>query len=278
MNTKNIIIILPLLALIITLAAGCAYIPQDPDSNATKDDNTTDQTEPAPDIVEKRGQKTNITKFNELLTRATKIKAFKYKITDTGMEGTNKDTYSIKMLGRYVKIGLPEPREHDTGEVFDEVIMDRLTKTAFTHCSSDLCLKPELDRELEKVEYETYYMPDPLEYIYKITDTQYVKEEMLGDQYTKVFNAQFEKRPARVWLQEYYGFPLKIIIRMEDDNKRTITFDDMIIDNTRLVDIKPPFNFTVKGEEGTWIMWEHYLGDWPPQNNVNLDQRIPLTA
>jgi hypothetical protein len=133
-----------------------------------------------------------------------------------------------------------------------------VTKTAFSHCSIKNCPKPNLDKELEKVKYDDYYINDPLEYLYKATTPTYIGEEMLGDQYTKVYNIMFEGKPGKIWLQEYYGFPLVIEV-----GTRKIEFKDMMVDATRSGETDLPFNFTVKGESKSWYFWEHYLGEWP---------------
>ncbi len=228
--------------------------------------------EPYHDIVDKRGFQTNITDFDELVRRASSIQSYKYNITDTGIGIKN---LMFIVDGRFVKHILPKAMQHETGEVFDEVLMDRLTKQAFSHCSKYLCPKPNIDYELERVDYSDYYVPDPMEYLYRTTDGKLINEEMIGNQYTKVFSANFEGKPARIWLQEYYGFPLKIIVREDDDSKRTITFDGMMIDAARRAEVDPPFNFTISGEKGHWWFWEHYLGEWSP-TQLTKEQRAAL--
>jgi hypothetical protein len=225
--------------------------------------------EPYYDIKEKRGVKTNITEFNGLLLRASNIQSYKYNLTDSAI---GSEEYRFYVLGRFVKVVLPEIEQHSTGEIYDEVLMDRLTKTAFSHCSKNLCPKPELDKEVEKVEFDDYYIKDPLEYLYKATTPEYVKEEMIGNDYVKVFNIKYEGKDARIWLQEYYGYPLKIMVRNDDDSKRVVKFEHMTVDNTRRGEIDLPFNFTVSGESKSWVFWEHYLGEWPEKGkNFEVD-------
>ncbi|MBN1544643.1 hypothetical protein JW898_04225 [Candidatus Woesearchaeota archaeon] len=226
--------------------------------------------EPYQDIAEKRGYQTNITEFSELLARASSIQSYDYNLTDTELGITNQRFY---VLGRFIKTQLPEAHQYSTGELYDEIFLERTTKTAFSHCSKYLCPKPGLDKELEKAEYTDYYVNDPMEYLYKATKPKFVKEEMVGNQATKVFDILFEGKDARIWLQEYYGFPIKIMVKNDDETKRTIRFEDMMVDATARGEIDLPFNFTVKGEGNkTWIFWEHYLGEWP---NKGSDIIIP---
>ncbi|MFC1741571.1 hypothetical protein ACFL3V_03475 [Nanoarchaeota archaeon] len=228
--------------------------------------------QPPQDIVEKRGVVTNITEFNELMTRASRINSFKYTITDTDL---GEDPYKVFVLGRFVKIMLPDLQQHNSGELFDEILMERRDRIAFSHCSKYNC---DRDRELEKVEFDDYYIKDPMEYLYMTTQPEFLKEEMLGNDYTKVFGVKFEGKDGRIWLQEYYGYPLKIIVKEEDGSKRTIKFEEMFVDATRSGEIDTPANFTVKGEDGQWVFWKHYLGEWPPKGRVVQPGQSPLDA
>jgi hypothetical protein len=263
-KTGTKLVVLVIVATIALLNTGCdpeanTNISISPEANTTA--NTTPEKAPV-DIVEKRGQTTNITDFNELLVRASAIQSYKYNFSDTEL-GT--DEYRVYLLNRFVKIVLPETNKHTTGDVFDEILADRQTKTAFSHCSINTCSRPNIDRQLEKVEYDNYIIKDPYEYISMATNAQYVKEELVEEQYAKVFDATYEGKPARVWVQEYYGFPLKIMVKNEDGSKRTIKFYDVMVDATRSGEIDTPSNFTIKGETGHWLFWKHYLGEWPPK-------------
>jgi len=230
--------------------------------------------EPYKDIKEKRGFQTNIKEFNDLIVRASKLISFNYKLTDTelGIEGQQ---YFV--LHRFMKTQLSDLEQHSSGQWFDEVMMERTQKIAFSHCSKEFCPRPDIDLEVEKVDYEYYYNKDPMEYIYSATKAEYVKDELLDDDYTKVFNVMYEGQPARVWLQEYYGYPLKIVVRNSDNTKRTIKFEDMEIDTVRRAEIDLPFNFTVSGEGNKrWVFWEHYLGEWPKQGQrIEVGQNGP---
>lgn len=261
-------IMLGIMLSVFILMLGCKLQPT-MDTSETGPDINPITGEPYQDIADKRGQTTNITEFNELLRRASAIESYTYKFSDSDIGDA---VYGYEVLGRFVKITLPEPKKHKTGEIFDEIIIDRVTKTALSHCSRELCPRPNIDKELEKVEYDEYYMYDIYEYLTRATFGEYLKEEIIGNQYTKVFSAKFEADEARVWLQEYYGFPLKILVKQEDGSKRTILFEEVMVDNTRKAEIVPPGNFTVKGVEGHWIFFEHYLGEWPAERNLKINE------
>ena len=224
--------------------------------------------EPYQDLPEKRGVITNITEFDELLRRASSIASYKYTLTDTDLGIEDQQFW---FAGRFVKTRFPYTYQHSTGQIYDEVFLERTTKQAFTHCSREVCEKPNIDKELERVDYEEFYVWDPMEYLFRATKPSYVTTEMVGNDYTKVFSVTFEGKEARLWLQEYYGYPLKIVVRNEDDSKRTIEFKDMMVDATRRGEIDLPTNFTISGEEGNWYFWEHYLGEWPKEgSNIEI--------
>ncbi len=244
--------------------SGCKNdIPQT-NVTVTPEMNTTEPEKQPVDVVEKRGIQTNITDFNELLRRASKIATYKYNITDT-THGA--DEYRFYVFGRFIRVDLPELEKYSDGTKYDQIFLDRVTKHAFSKCSINHCPRPNLDKELENTEFDDYYISDPMETLYKATKAEYVKEEMLGNDYAKVFSIKYEGNDARLWLQEYYGYPLKLVIKTSDNTKRTITFTDMQVDATRRGEIDLPTNFTIKGEEGSWFFWEHYLGLWPPEGS-----------
>lgn len=218
------------------------------------------------EIVEKRGQTTNITEMRELVTRLSKVEDFKFTYSDTKLN----NEYRYFVSGRFIKVELGELRQHSTGEKYDEVLMDRISKQAFTHCNKETC---DDDKELERTEYEDYYAPDPFETISKVTKTEYINEELLGNDYTKVFTGMYEGEKTTVWVQEYWGYPLKL----EMESGRVIEYVDVMVDNTRYAETQTPFNFTIKGEEKHWWSWEHFLkiGQYDNRPDANLGE-MPL--
>lgn len=226
------------------------------------------------DIVEKRGDQTNITEYQELMARLSGIISFEYLFSDTKLGITNQQ---VKVYGRYQKIENMKSAYNDE-EIYNELFLDRVEKEAFSHCSKELCPEPKIDKELERIDYEPYAFNDPYEYASKVSNPEFIGEKMVENQYTKVFKINFEGKPARIWLQEYYGFPLRIEI-VDGDEKRIIKFEDMEIDNLERPDLDMPFGFSIKGEEGIWFFWDHYLGLWPPPGydvRITEDNRVQL--
>jgi len=259
-------------AIAVLMISGCQqkYPEQTNTTTPNISENHTKVVKKPVDIVEKRGQITNITDFNELVARASKIQTYKYNLSDTAYP--KKEYFYFD--GRFVKIILPELRKHTTGEKYDEIFLDRMTKTALSHCSIKYCPKPNQDKNLEIVDYNDYYINDPMEYLYKASNANYTGEAMIGDNYVKVYDIKFENKPARIWLQEYYGYPLKI--EVYDPENRVIEFQNMMIDATRSGEVDLPFNFTVKGKEGQWYFWQHYLGEWPKKGQTAAEAYAEL--
>ncbi|HII72419.1 TPA: hypothetical protein HA265_06715 [Candidatus Woesearchaeota archaeon] len=254
-----------IMTMLVVSLTGCKSAPKSEEKGTETLEDTGDIAPPkaqedpdAPrELLDKRGQQTDITEFKELVRRASKIESYKYTLSDTDMD----EEYGYYFKQRFIKVVLPETRTYPTGEEYNWVYMDRSTKTALTRCGE--CDEP--DKELEKTDYEKYYALDPYEMLTKAADAELTGEEMLGNDYTKVFSIRYDGKPGKVWVQEYWGYPIRFEIG-EGQEKRTVEFKDMMIDATRAGEIEPPFEFTVKGEKGTWWSWEHYLGEMEGKN------------
>ncbi len=262
MKAYKTIKILIMLMIIASLIIGCSKIqeknPTTPSEEKDISPPKSQTKEVSGELIEKRGQQTNITDFKELLKRLSKIQSFKYTYKDTNKEGE----WRYFILGRFVKVKLNELKTDEEGEKYSEVFMDRITKQAFAHCGREYCDK---DKEVERVDYNKYYQEDPYELASGMTNAQYLTEDMIGQDVTKVFKVNFYGKPAKVWMQEYYGYPIKI-----DLGNRVIEYKNMTVDATRTGEIDMPFNFTIKGEPGRWYFWDHYLGLWPNKKKSSL--------
>ncbi|MBW2966884.1 hypothetical protein KY362_00195 [Candidatus Woesearchaeota archaeon] len=231
---------------------------------------------PVGELKDKRGEQTNITEFDKLMQRFSKVGSYTYKITDTAYDN---EAHQFYVKGRFVRRVLNDAYYHESGAIYDEVLMDRVTRQAFTHCGTQLCPKPNPDKEVEQAGYSEYYMNDPYEHITRFTDAEYIGEKLLEDQYTKVFRGNYDGQAARAWVQEYYGFPIRIEAG-SDDNKRIIKFEDMMVDATRNAEVRMPFNFTIQGEGKAYWNWESYLGidQMKPEYDAEGEDILPLLA
>lgn len=241
---------------------GCA--PQTIDETPDQTSETPKEISSPAELVGKRGIQTNITEFNELLVRASKISEYKYTLHDSDIE----QDYKYYFKGRFVKVELPMLLEHETGEVFNTVYMERTNKYAFTRCNREVC--PEGDMEFEVGDYDYFYRPEPYEILSMFRSMDYVGDEMIGNDYVKVFSGTYLGNQGRIYVQEYWGYPLKLEYVDDSNTKHTIEFLDMEIDNTRIGEVQMPPNFKIKGEKGSWWNWEHYLGELKTNTDVDM--------
>jgi hypothetical protein len=271
MNNKTYlsgILLLGLVALL--LMAGCEKqetqekVSTETPETADDFDNITGIQGSPNEIVEKRGQMTNITDLEELKLRASKIQSFRYVLVDSD----ESYQYGVLGKGRFFRMDLPVAFTSEIGDPFDMIMLERTTKTALAKCSEERCKVK--DVELEKVDYAEFYKTDMLEHLSALFDGRYVGEEMIGDNVVKVFDVKYLTRPGRAWIQEYWGFPLKIEYQKEDGSTRTLEFKNITIDDVRIGEIQLPFNCTVKGQSNHWWNWEHYLGEYPENQKLAL--------
>jgi hypothetical protein len=197
--------------------------------------------------------------FNQLIARTESIQSMQYNLSDSGLDEKN----YFYLYKRLMKVQLPEPREHETGQVYDEIYMDRPLKKALSHCSKTLCKNP-TDKELEAVDYDEFNQLTPLEQMYKSAKPTFEADEMYNDNEVKRFSMFYNnKYPGNIWIQSYYGFPMKLEYTLDDGTKREIVYENIKINNVQLGRVLGPFNFTVEGE--TYFTFLHYLGIYPGQ-------------
>lgn len=206
--------------------------------------------------------------FQTLLARAAAIQAFEYNLSDSARE----DNPYFFILKRLAKVRFEKPLRLDDGTLYDEVFMDRPKKVALSHCSRATCDNPS-DKRLEVVNYSLYYELDPLEQMYKAAKPVFVADEMFDDNEVKKFSMLYDNRyPGFMWVQSYYGFPMKFEYTLDDGSIRTIEYREIKIDNVRLGQVLPPFNFTV-GKKN-YFTFLHYLGIYPGQPNASSSMPV----
>ncbi|MBI5398976.1 hypothetical protein HZB03_05930 [Candidatus Woesearchaeota archaeon] len=202
--------------------------------------------------------------FFQLLARAESLQSFQYNLSDSELD----EKYYFFVRQRIVKMQLEKPRYLDDGTVYDEVFMDRIKKVALSHCSRRFCEKPNIDKRLEVVSFSDYYQFDPVEQMYKAAKPTFVADEVLNDNDVKKFSMLYDNRyPGFIWVQSYYGFPMKLEYDIDDGNTRTLVFENMLVDSVRLGQISTPFNFTVGTKN--YFTFFHYLGIYPGQPNAS---------
>ena len=198
-----------------------------------------------PQITGDTIQEEQIDIYEQMMRNSNRVESFSYNSSETG----NKLLY----YNRYVKAYLNEPRVKD-GEKYDIVYMDRINKVALGRCSTELC--GEKDLEFVEVEYSEFYELDPIEWTYRYTAPVYVGEEMFGQHIAEVFNiTSLTGDEGRVWIQQYYGIPLKI-----EFDEKTIDFINLRINTVMIGHVQLPIAFNVSGEQYEFG-WYGYLNE-----------------
>lgn len=231
MRQKSIMI--GVLALFIIVLAGCSA------SRFINSEPVTGQTINEPDFdmhpsIDPR--------FDALIAKAEQLDTFRYNLSDTAL---NHKWYYFQS-GRVVRILLNDVKTLDDGTVYDEVFLDRVEGTAFTHCSAETCGAPK-DYELEPSEdYDLYYEFSPRERLYQVKEAEFLREDTYGAHDVDVFRFKNnDLETGTIYIQPYYGVPLKI----EYDSGREIVFENLQWNNMRFFNIMLPFNYSIRGQE-----------------------------
>ncbi|MBI4739831.1 hypothetical protein HY772_09950 [Candidatus Woesearchaeota archaeon] len=270
-NYKDFVLLALLLLAIAGASFGCTLKSQPP---GTAVQEQPDQTPEQEQINEQTVSTTQATQkqtndFFQFLTRTESLKSFQYNLSDSDLD----EKYYFFVNNRFVKMQLEKPRYFEDGTIYDEVFIDRVKKVALSHCSRRFCQKPNIDKKLEVVNYSDFYQLDPLEHMYKVGKPTFVADETLYDNDVKKFSILYNNRyPGFMWVQSYYGFPMKLEYTSNDSggvssSTRTIVFENMMIDSVRLGQISTPFNFTVGTKN--YFTFFHYLGIYPGQANAS---------
>lgn len=190
----------------------------------------------------------------ETLQRKTgSVESLGYVLVDSTLDDRN--TYLIR--GRLGKVMLDKP-DSSAGKDYDWVYFDRINNVAIARCSDNLCNKHDLD--LFTVDYDEYYKKDPFEWQQLFKDESYLEDGQIGSHLVKVFDAKtMDGRPAKIWVQEFYGVPLKFEFET-DEGMRTIEFKEFRINNIRAGEIMLPINMTVDEKEYVFG-WYGYLAE-----------------
>jgi hypothetical protein len=260
-KTSTITAILAIAAILLTISACTKTTPTDNTTDITQKEDTENETIPEPENIYMSTKPTN--DYNQLLGRAESIQSMQYNLSDSALD----EKYYYYFYKRLVKVQLPEQLEHENGQIYDEIYMDRPLKKALSHCSKQVCKNP-TDKELEVVEYNDYYQLNPVEQMYKAAKPKFEADETYNDNDVKKFSMLYNNRyPGYIWVQPYYGFPMKLEYTLDDGTTREIVYENIRINNVQLGRVIGPFNFTVEGK--TYYTFLHYLGIYPGQEGAS---------
>lgn len=141
----------------------------------------------------------------ELIKKGQDIESFTYDFKEVNKP---KDpAYSFKVYGYKVKRYLTIKTGILNQNELDVVIFDRLSKTAVGYCESQrYCIN---QGEIGTVQFNQYYIDTPFDWLDKIqrAEIETKNEKMFGRDVWKVIANDGE---FTIWIENYYGVPLKV--------------------------------------------------------------------
>lgn len=179
----------------------------------------------------------------DFIDKASEISSFEFNTT---LPNSNEEgRYYFR--GRDIKIVLPKVRYTDN-QPYDTIYLEKMYEKAFAYCSNVNC--PEKDFTAEPLNYSNFIIKNPRERLLMLNKAKVIGEEKLDRHITKIveFTDVYGKK-GRMWVQPYYGVPLKIEIE-EDNGKEEIVYKDPFWNTVRAYDVSIPSNVTLVGLEG----------------------------
>ena len=169
----------------------------------------------------------------ELIQKGQNVQSFTYDFKEVNKP---KDpTYSFKIYGSKVKRYLPIKTSVLNQNELDVIIFDRTSKTAIGYCESEkYCIK---QGEIGTLEFSQYYVTTPFDWLDKIqrAKIETKNEKMFGRDVWKVIANDGE---FTIWIENYYGVPLKVSIGSETFEFRNPKFNTLNGSDVAFVDME----------------------------------------
>ena len=169
----------------------------------------------------------------ELIQKGQNVQSFTYDFKEVNKP---KDpTYSFKIYGSKVKRYLPIKTSVLNQNELDVIIFDRTSKTAIGYCESEkYCIK---QGEIGTLEFSQYYVTTPFDWLDKIqrAKIETKNEKMFGRDVWKVIANDGE---FTIWIENYYGVPLKVSIGSETFEFRNPKFNTISTRDVEFVEME----------------------------------------
>ena len=169
----------------------------------------------------------------ELIQKGQNVQSFTYDFKEVNKP---KDpTYSFKIYGSKVKRYLPIKTSVLNQNELDVIIFDRTSKTAIGYCESEkYCIK---QGEIGTLEFSQYYVTTPFDWLDKIqrAKIETKNEKMFGRDVWKVIANDGE---FTIWIENYYGVPLKVSIGSETFEFRNPKFNTISAGDVAFVNME----------------------------------------
>ncbi len=168
--------------------------------------------------------------FVSLLEKTKTIKSIQYLYV-TSKETAMNDFY---VKGNNMKIKLMEPFIINATDMYDVVYIDLIEKKAKAYCEIDEeCFR--IKGKVYDVSFSSYYRETPLDWAKKLEKARNVVKigsEMIENKRAIHYSLELENASGEVWIWEYNGLPLKIIL-----NNHTYEFRNLAVNTLQDSDV-----------------------------------------
>jgi hypothetical protein len=150
-------------------------------------------------------------KLTALMKKAKeKVKSYGFYYTTSQNWELWRDQYFVR--GDNIKVKLYDVNLYNKENYFDTVYLNTRAKTGSAFCEHDSHVKcKDKDREFV-VQYEDFVIKTPLEWLESMHNARWVGTETFDDRNTQVVEYDENGSTVRVWIDAFYGVPLKVIV------------------------------------------------------------------
>lgn len=226
--------------LILVTVIGCASeAPIPPPSTEPVAQIPTPETTPFPDVTlqEKTEPVAFPPEIQQILAKSANVKSYSYIYTGRIEE----PVLTVYVVGDHTKVVLPTLRQTPPKtEYFDTVFLTTSTKQVVGYCLDKDSNKCDASRRFN-VKYADYSKETPLEWLHEIPPTAVLSgSEKADNRNAAVVSWQEGTQKTRLWIDTYYGVPLKVEISVDGTIKEIYTFTSLIVNKYKESDVLPP--------------------------------------
>lgn len=182
----------------------------------------------------------SLEKFNEpaveeILAKSKNVESmsYDYKRVDKPLEKPLK----VWAKGMWVKQELPVQREVLYRNDKDVIVFNIVEKTAQGYCESvNFCIKT---GDSGAVDYQQYYLKTPLDWVDGLESVEKISEAKIGNR--NVWQLR-TKDGVDLWLDTYYGVPLRVDVGTERYAYQNIIFNRVEDEEVQFVELRDDVN------------------------------------
>ena len=163
-------------------------------------------------------------KVAELLKKHSRVTSMNYLYQDRLNYPMEWPTY---VKGSKMAIDLRELEEIDNDVFISKVYLDTSSKSAKAYCESKVYRCKDPNQALD-VTFAKYKHKTPLEWIKEVTYAESAGEETMQQRLTVKITYEEDGKQVSMWVDDYYGIPMRVEIKDGSDVKKYI-FEDLAI-------------------------------------------------